>query len=45
LLGLGEGRGDGLGWSLREGQHDTAAPGSAEVANRHQKDAPQSASQ
>jgi hypothetical protein len=45
LFGLGEGWGDGQVGSLGKGHHDTAAPGSAEAADRHQKDAPQSASQ
>lgn len=44
LKGLGGGRGDGQWWSLVEGLHDTAALGPPGVADRHQEDAPQSAS-
>src|SRR5690606_28282955 len=44
LKGLGGGRGDGQVRSLVEGQHDTAALGPPGVADRHQEDAPQSAS-
>jgi hypothetical protein len=40
LLGLGGNRGDGLWWSLFEGLHDTTAPGSPEVADWQQGDAP-----
>jgi hypothetical protein len=40
LLGLGGSRGDGLGWSLFEGFHDTTAPGCPEAADRQQGDAP-----
>jgi hypothetical protein len=43
-LELGESRGDGLGRSLENSHHDTAAPGSCGAANRQQRDAPQSAS-
>jgi hypothetical protein len=40
LKGLGGSRGDSSWWSPFEGLHDTAAPGSAGVADRLQEDAP-----